>query len=102
MPRLAWSIPFLSAGKEKLHSLQAGAHKGKRKHQFCSSIVLNSTGLLGLARVTVTYSGEVGSEMSKETAWLKTGVKMEMEGGDSQKTEHVHAPSFEEEMTIDS
>lgn len=40
--------------------------------------------------------------MPKEMAWLKTGVNMEMGGGDSQKTGHIYALSFEEEKTIDS
>lgn len=35
-------------------------------------------------------------------AWLKTGVKMEREGGDAQKTGHGHALSFEEKMTTES
>lgn len=57
MPRLAWSITFLS-GKEKLYLVQAGAHKGNTSPVPPESYI--AQGYVGMARVTMTCNGKLG------------------------------------------
>lgn len=70
--------------------------RGKRKHQFCSFRILNSTGILRTGQGDNDMQRKVGVGDAK--GLVEDRGKNGKRRGDVHKTGHGHALNFEEKM----